>query len=106
MVCTRQLSLNARSFSILESEDFGEGMVAEPMRDGDFWHVFATSRNAMLLMDDERRYTDLNEAAAQMLGVEPGELEGRLSDELVPEELHEDVGERWRAFLRKGHQHG
>jgi PAS domain S-box-containing protein len=76
------------------------------MLTADFWKVFSTSRNAMLLMDDERRYTDLNDAAAQLLGVEPGDLEGRLSDELVPEELHEDITQRWAAFLEDGHAHG
>jgi PAS domain S-box-containing protein len=106
MVCTRQLSLNPHSLSILESEDFAEGMAVGPMRDADFWNVFTTSRNAMLLMDDARRYTDLNNAAAQLFGVEPGDLEGRLSDELVPPELHRDVAQRWASFLEQGHAHG
>src|SRR3954452_7469384 len=72
----------------------------------DFWNVFSTSRNAMLLMDDERRYTDLNDAAARMFGVQPGELEGRLSAELVPPELHRDVEQRWSSFLEQAHAHG
>jgi PAS domain S-box-containing protein len=60
----------------------------------------------MLLMDDDRRYTDLNAAAAQMFGVEPGDLEGRISDELVPEELRGEVPQRWSDFLEHRHAYG
>src|SRR3954452_10589157 len=76
------------------------------MRDADFWRVFETSRNAMLLMDDDRRYTDLNDAATRLFGVGPGELVGRLSDELVPRDLRDEVQGRWAAFLSQGHAHG
>jgi PAS domain S-box-containing protein len=72
----------------------------------DFWNVFSTSRNAMLLMDDRRRYTDLNDAAARMFGVEPGEIEGRDSDEFVPQDLRAAVPELWATFIEQGHAHG
>src|SRR3954470_23174309 len=81
-------------------------MVDKPMRDAEFWRVFETSRNAMLLMDDDRRYTDVNDAASRLFGVGPGELEGRLSDELVPRELRADVPQRWSTFIAQGHAHG
>jgi PAS domain S-box-containing protein len=74
--------------------------------DADFWNVFRTSRNAMLLMDDERRYVELNKAARRLLGVRAGELEGTSSDRLVPEELRDETATRWPAFLAQGHAHG
>lgn len=76
------------------------------MRSHDFWNVFATSRNAMLLMDDNRCYTDLNDAAAKMFGVEPGEIEGRNSDDFVPEDLRSAVPGLWASFIDQGHAHG
>jgi PAS domain S-box-containing protein len=106
MVCTNQGSLNPNSFSILESEDFAAGMVARPMLTADFWAVFSTSRNAMLLMDDERRYTDLNDAALQLFGARREDLVGRHSDELVPDDLRGETPGRWTAFLDQGHAHG
>jgi PAS domain S-box-containing protein len=81
------------------------GMVAFAM-DGDFWDVFRTSRNAMLLTDDDRRYVELNDAALRLFGVGPGELEGRHSDELVPDDFLEEVPKRWNAFIAQGHAHG
>lgn len=76
------------------------------MREEGFWRVFETSRNAMLLMDDGRHYTDLNDAATRLFGVGPRELEGRLSDEFVPPDLRGEIEARWSAFIADGHAHG
>jgi PAS domain S-box-containing protein len=72
----------------------------------DFWNVFSTSRNAMLLMDDNRHYTDFNDAALRLFGVEPGDMEGRNSDEFVPEDMRAAVPELWASFIEQGHAHG
>jgi PAS domain S-box-containing protein len=72
----------------------------------DFWNVFSTSRNAMLLMDDHRHYTDLNDAALRLFGVEPGDMEGRNSDDFVPNDMREAVPDLWATFIEQGHAHG
>src|SRR4051812_34372211 len=81
-------------------------MVDPGMLSHDFWRVFSTSRNAMLLMDDGRHYTDLNDAAVRFFGVEPGDLEGSNSDDLVPDDLRQAVPDLWASFIEQGHAHG
>jgi PAS domain S-box-containing protein len=73
---------------------------------GEFWNVFTTSRNAMLLTDDERRYIAGNEAALSLLGLTAPEL-GRLRvDDLTPEDMRGGVEEMWSSFLANGSLHG
>jgi PAS domain S-box-containing protein len=73
---------------------------------GHFWDVFSTSRNAMLLADDDRRYVAGNGAALSLLGLSAPELERLRIDDLTPEELRGGIGEMWSAFLTRGNLHG
>jgi DNA-binding CsgD family transcriptional regulator len=41
-----------------------------------------------------------------MFGVGREELQGRLSDELVPPDLRGEIEGRWTTFIEQGHAHG
>jgi two-component system, cell cycle sensor histidine kinase and response regulator CckA len=53
----------------------------------------------MIVADDERRLVDLNEAAAELLGVSHEEAAALRVDDLLQEE---SVPELWKGFLRDG----
>jgi PAS domain S-box-containing protein len=65
-----------------------------------FRDAFNQSRNAMVLLDDDRRHVEVNGAYVQLLGYRPSELLGRplyefrADGQVVPEE-------QWRAALRQ-----
>ncbi|MFL5823603.1 MAG: LuxR C-terminal-related transcriptional regulator [Solirubrobacteraceae bacterium] len=65
-----------------------------------FWHSFRQSRNAMLLVDGQRRVVDVNGPSVRLLGYERRALIGRPIWELrvggPPASDHE-----WQAMLRK-----
>jgi PAS domain S-box-containing protein len=64
-----------------------------------FAATFAHSVVPMLVADDERRLVDLNEAAAELMGVSHDEAVGIRIDDLLPDE---DVAESWKGFMREG----
>ena len=80
-------------------------------RDGDAWsgeadHTFEGSLNPTLLLDDERRYVDANEAACSFLGLTRDQiLQRKLDDFLVPE-VRSTLTERWPEYLAKGRYAG
>jgi DNA-binding CsgD family transcriptional regulator len=73
--------------------------------DGDFWAVFRRSRNAMLLVDDQRRYVAGNDAALALLGVTHDQLRMLRIDDLAPP-TNGDVQSAWREFLERGSMTG
>jgi len=65
-----------------------------------FRDAFNQSRNAMVLLDDDRRHVEVNGAYAQLLGYRPSDLIGRPVYELRAD--HSAVSdEEWRAALRQ-----
>jgi PAS domain S-box-containing protein len=64
-----------------------------------FAATFEHSVVPMLVADDERRVVDLNEAAAELLGVSHEEATKLRVDDLLGEE---GVPDLWRGFLRDG----
>ena len=74
--------------------------------DGDFFNVFETSRNAMVLADDERRYVAFNDAALKLLGIRAEQAEGLRVDDLTAAELRDRVPAMWESFLERGSLHG
>jgi PAS domain S-box-containing protein len=66
-----------------------------------FWSAFKGSRNAMVLLDDQRRHLEVNGAYLKLLGYPRGELVGRPVWELVvggPQ-----LSEReWEATIARG----
>jgi PAS domain S-box-containing protein len=65
-----------------------------------FRDAFNQSRNAMVLLDDDRRHVEINGAYVQLLGYRPSELIGQPVYELRAD--HAVVSEaQWRAALRQ-----
>jgi PAS domain S-box-containing protein len=65
-----------------------------------FRDAFNQSRNAMVLLDDERRHVEVNGAYVQLLGYRPSDLIGRPVYELRAD--HSATSEkRWQAALRR-----
>jgi PAS domain S-box-containing protein len=67
---------------------------------GLFWQAFKRSRNAMILMDEERRVVDVNGAFVQLLGYGRSTLTGRLFRDFLPNGplvTHR----QWHALLRR-----
>jgi len=65
-----------------------------------FRDAFNQSRNAMVLLDDDRRHVEVNGAYAQLLGYRPSDLIGRPVYELRAD--HSAVSNaQWRAALRQ-----
>ncbi|HEV7641611.1 MAG TPA: PAS domain S-box protein, partial [Gaiellaceae bacterium] len=64
-----------------------------------FAATFEHSVVPMFVADDERRLVDLNEAAAELVGVPHDEAVGIRLDDLLPDEA---VPEAWQGFMRDG----
>jgi two-component system cell cycle sensor histidine kinase/response regulator CckA len=64
-----------------------------------FAATFEHSVVPMLVADDERRLVDLNEAAAELMGVPHDEAVGVRLDDLLPDVA---VPEAWKGFMRDG----
>ncbi|MDX6581274.1 MAG: hypothetical protein QOI10_458 [Solirubrobacterales bacterium] len=71
-----------------------------------FTAVFANTRDAMLIVDDERRVVDTNPAAAEMLGMPRQELVRKRMEELMPETASADATRLWDELLDAGQQRG
>jgi PAS domain S-box-containing protein len=69
----------------------------------EFWHVFAHSRAAMLLVTDDGVYTEVNDAACRLFRLPRQNLVGRRSDEFVPDDLQDRVPELRRELHTRGH---
>ncbi len=67
---------------------------------------FDRSRHPMLIIDDQRRWVNGNEAAEDLLGVSPRELPWRTMDEFTPATGRKRLEEQWQAFLAKGAAEG
>jgi PAS domain S-box-containing protein len=65
-----------------------------------FRDAFNQSRNAMVLLDDERRHVEVNGAYVQLLGYRPSDLIGRPVYELRADGARASV-EQWHAALRQ-----
>jgi len=66
--------------------------------------VFEGTLDALVIVNDERRYVAANPAAADLFGVERSDLIGRRVGELAVES--EPIDARWDAFLEAGEARG
>jgi PAS domain S-box-containing protein len=67
-----------------------------------FWLVFRRSSNAIALIDDRRRFVEVNDPALALLGRSRGETLGiSIADSVKPSERPKSAQE-WQAFLRSG----
>ena len=74
--------------------------------DGQFWDVFWASRNAMVLLSDDRRYVEANKAALELYGLSRDELCALRVDDLAAGELRAGLDGLWAEFLTRGHMTG
>jgi len=80
-------------------------------RDRDAWsgepdHTFERSLNPTLLLDDERRYVDVNEAACSFLGLTREQVVGRRVDDFLVPDVRNRLAESWPRFLAMGRHAG
>ncbi|HEV2923752.1 MAG TPA: LuxR C-terminal-related transcriptional regulator [Solirubrobacteraceae bacterium] len=74
--------------------------------EGPFWLIFERSSNAIVLLDDERRYVDVNPSAVALLGRTRDELLGRSSFESIAPAERSTAAREWQAFLKSGDDSG
>jgi PAS domain S-box-containing protein len=74
--------------------------------EGPFWLIFERSSNAIVLLDDERRYVDVNASAVALLGRTREELLGTSSLENVKRSERKLATRQWQAFLKSGEDSG
>jgi PAS domain S-box-containing protein len=74
--------------------------------EGPFWLIFERSSNAIVLLDDERRYVDVNPAAVALLGRTREELLGTSSFANIAPAERRIAATQWRAFLESGEYSG
>ena len=67
--------------------------------------LLAAARDAVLVVDDARRFVDANPAVCRLLGLSLPELLGRRLDDFL-EEPGPDLDAAWQAFLDSGEQMG
>jgi PAS domain S-box-containing protein len=71
-----------------------------------FWLVFERTSNPIVLLDDERRIIEVNDAALALFGGERDELIGMsIADSIRPEERPRAASE-WQTFLGSGEYSG
>jgi PAS domain S-box-containing protein len=71
-----------------------------------FWVLFQESSNPIVLVDEQRRFIELNDAALALLGYSRGALMGRpLTEVIAPAERAEST-RAWHTFLRTGEYEG
>jgi PAS domain S-box-containing protein len=74
--------------------------------EGAFWLIFERSSNAIVLLDDERRYVDVNPSAVALLGRTREELLGTSSFESIRPAERSMAASQWQAFLKSGDHSG
>lgn len=83
-----------------------ESPAARDAWSGEADRIFKRSLNPTLMLDDERRYVDANDAACSFLGLRRDEiLQRKLDDFLVPE-VRETIAETWPRYLEMGRHAG
>ena len=68
--------------------------------------IFDNALDAMVLVDDERRFVDANPAACELLGVALDKLVGERLDLFLDRDVKDGIRERWRDFVAQGQAKG
>ena len=68
--------------------------------------MFEHSLNPTLMLDDERRYVDANEAACSFLGLTREQILGRRVDDFLEPDVRATLAETWPQYLARGRQAG
>jgi PAS domain S-box-containing protein len=67
-----------------------------------FWLLFENASNPVALLDENRRFVDVNDAALAVLGQTRGAVIGRFSTELIKAGERMEAATRWRALVEPG----
>lgn len=67
-----------------------------------FWTVFARSRNAMLLLDANRRILAANQAMLDLIGYSHEQVVGRRIDLFLEPDEWKSLDSEWQAFRLRG----
>ncbi len=68
--------------------------------------MFENALDSMILLDNERRVLDANEAALELFGFTIEEMRKLRWDSLIPPMKLAEVEERWKTFLKEGSKRG
>jgi len=71
-----------------------------------FWSAFRQSKNAMLLVDFDRRLVEVNRAGLELLGYAREEIVGRRLDLFLEPAEWASIEPEWQVFQRRGEFHG
>jgi len=70
--------------------------------DDALWAIFSTSRNPMLLADDDRRYVNADTAALVLLGYDLATMRTMRIDDVAMPEARPFMDDVWADFLQRG----
>src|SRR4051812_40799249 len=70
-----------------------------------FWEVFAASRNAMTILDGDRRIVSANGAMQRLLASTEDDIVGRRIEDFLEVDDAVTVEDRWQAMLARGGGH-
>jgi len=85
--------------------DVTEKLTAERERDAtaaSLQHVLESTTDGLATLDNEWRYTYMNEQGARMVGMRPGDLMGKVVWELFPEAAEGEFGREYRLAVETG----
>ena len=68
--------------------------------------LFEAAQDAVLIVDDQRRYVEANPAACELFGLAAEQLLGRRIEEFVDDVRGMEVGTAWQQFQASGVQRG
>lgn len=77
-------------------------MLGQDADDDALWAIFSTSRNPMLLADDQRRYVNANTAALVLLGYDLATMRTMRIDDVALPEARPFLDDVWADFLERG----
>lgn len=71
-----------------------------------FWHAFETSSTAIALVDEQRRFVEVNDAMLAIIGGSRREILGTSVTEAIPSSRRALAQREWETFLRSGDYSG
>jgi PAS domain S-box-containing protein len=78
----------------------------ELLPDSTFWTAFGAAPVPMFVVDDERRYVNVNAAGLEMLNISAEEILGRRIDDFTAGDLRDEIGRTWLKFRQQGSMTG
>ena len=92
---------------VIESARAPDGLDRPGTEAASCWFAaFEAARDAMVIIDDDRRYVHANVAACELLGVDANGLIGRRVDEFALAATRDGYDDVWASLLRDGHHDG